>query len=209
MKGYKYKDIMSKGFRMPTDREGLEAVYRTLAKTADQRMVRLEKLAASGGPFATVTKWAYARAARDIKHWSGQTEKSRWNTKTPRTIGGLESKIEDIKTFLSAKTSTKQGIKDYMNRTAETNRTYGTNFSWDNVGMFYSSKFYEELLKKYGSKVVTRAIAVIQKNKNQIMTDIENAQRSKIIAPDKMIQSVVDDILKTFPKEVYDFLSEE
>ena len=207
MKGYKYKDIMSGSFKMPTDREGLEAVYRTLAKTADQRMVRLEQTAAQGGAYASATKWAYARAARDIRGWSGQTEKPRWNTKTPRTIGGLESKIEDIKTFLSSLTSTKKGIQDYMRRTTKINEKYGTDFTWDNVGKFFDSQLNEDLEKKYGSKTRLRAIAHIRKNKDKILKNMEKAKTTRIVVPDKMVQSAVNSILKDYQQDVYDYLS--
>lgn len=207
MKGYKYKDIMSGSFKMPTDREGLEAVYRTLAKTADQRMVRLEQTAAQGGAYASATKWAYARAARDIRGWSGQTEKPRWNTKTPRTIGGLESKIEDIKTFLSSLTSTKKGIQDYMRRTTKINEKYGTDFTWDNVGKFFDSQLNEDLEKKYGSKTRLRAIAHIRKNKDKILKNMEKAKTTRIVVPDKMVQSAVNSILKDYQQDVFDYLT--
>ena len=207
MKGYKYKDIMAKGFKMPSDREGLEAVYRTLAKTADQRMVRLEALGKTDGAFASATKWAYARAARDIKRWSGTTEKPRWNTKTPRTIGGLESKIEDIKTFLSSLTSTKKGIQEYMRRTTKINEKYGTDFSWDNVGKFFDSELNEKLEKKYGSKTILRAVAQIKRNKDKILAGMEKTQRTRLVAPDKMVQSTVNTILSDYKQEVFDFLT--
>lgn len=207
MKGYKYKDIMSGNFKMPTDRDGLEAVYRTLAKTADQRMVRLEKLAQEGGVYASATKWAYARAARDIRGWSGATEKPRWNTKTPRTIGGLESKIEDIKTFLSSLTSRKAGIQEYMRRTTKINEKYGTDFTWDNVGKFFDSQLNENLEKKYGSKTRLRAIAHIRKNKDKILKNLENAKQTRLVVPDKMIQSAVNNILKDYKQEVFEYLS--
>mgnify|MGYP007032348298 CR=1 FL=1 len=207
MKGYKYKDIMAKDFRMPTDRESLEAVYRTLAKTADQRMVRLEALGKTEGAYASATKWAYARAARDIKRWSGSTEKPRWNTKTPRTIGGLESKIEDIKTFLSSLTSTKKGIQEYMRRTTKINEKYGTDFTWDNVGKFFDSELNEKLEQKYGSKTILRAMANIKKNKNKILKDMEKTSKTRIVVPDKMVQSTVNTILKDYKQEVFEFLS--
>lgn len=207
MKGYKYKEIMAKDFRMPTDRDSLEAVYRTLAKTADQRMVRLEELGKTDGPFASATKWAYARAARDIKRWSGATEKPRWNVKTPRTIGGLESKIEDIKTFLSSLTSTKSGIKEYMRRTANINKEYGTDFTWDTVGKFFDSELNEKLVdKKYGSKTVLRAIANIRKNKKEVIESLEKAENTRIVVPDKMVQSMVNKILSNYKQEVLDYL---
>ena len=207
MKGYKYKDIMAKGFKMPSDREGLEAVYRTLAKTADQRMVRLEALGKTDGAFASATKWAYARAARDIKRWSGTTDKPRWNTKTPRTIGGLESKIEDIKTFLSSLTSTKKGIQEYMRRTTKINEKYGTDFSWDNVGKFFDSELNEKLEKKYGSKTILRAVAHIKRNKDKILAGMEKTQRTRLVVPDKMVQSTVNTILSDYKQEVFDFLT--
>ena len=45
MAKYTLKDITTPGFQLPADYNELVSVYRTLAKTADQRLVRLEKYA--------------------------------------------------------------------------------------------------------------------------------------------------------------------
>ena len=82
---------------------------------------------------------------------------------------GLEHKIEDIKTFLSSMTSTKTGIKNYMQRAKKINERYGTNFTWDTLNKYYESELEMKIDEKYGSKVKMKAVAYIQKNKDKIL----------------------------------------
>ena len=60
MAKYTLKDITTPGFQLPADYNELVSVYRTLAKTADQRLVRLEKYA--NDPYmGNALTWAYAK----------------------------------------------------------------------------------------------------------------------------------------------------
>lgn len=210
MKGYKYKDIMSGSFEMPTSRAELEAVYRTLAKTADQRMVRLEQAAAREGennPYENVKEWAYKRGAYDVSQWSGESEKPRFNVKPPADVAALEAKIEDIKTFLSLKTSTIAGIKESFKERANTlNKEYGTDFKWDDMAKFFDSSLSEELDKSYGSDTKFYVLAEIQKNKKKILSGIKKAGEIDLKVPDEMINSFVQDTLSKHGEEVKKYL---
>lgn len=149
------------------DKEELLKEYKKLAKRADQRLIRLEALAHEEH-YHGATSYAYARAMRDIHTWSGEGA-NRFNTKAPESSQQLQAKINDIKQFLEADTSTKSGItKVYKRRADTTNKKYGTNFNWQDLANFYESESNKKLAKKYGSKTVVRAIGVIKDIKGNI-----------------------------------------
>lgn len=210
MKGYTYKQIMSPEFEMPSDRASLEAVYKTLAKTADQRLVRLEQAAARGGennPYEHVKEWAYMRGVHDIKEWTGQTAFPRFNVKGMYAGEQLEAKIEDIKNFLSLKTSTVKGIRETFKARANTlNNEYGTNFKWDDMAQFFDSELDEELNKSYGSDTKFFVLAEIQKNKKKILEGMKKAKEVNIKVPDEMVETFVKETLQKLGPQVEDYL---
>lgn len=202
---YKYAEIMNPWFDMPDAYDDLVKVYRTLAKTADQRLVRLESYEHDEN-FKNATKWAYARAERDIKQWSGEDAK-RFNTAPPASRSSLLAKIEDIKTFLESPTSTKKGIKDIMVKRADTlNEKFGTNFKWDTVGKYFESELASSMDKKLASKTAMKVLGKIQKDKKKILQQIEEADRKDQKVPDKMVDEIIDDLIKNNRAELKDFL---
>lgn len=212
MKGYTMKQIMSSDFIMPTDRQQIEYVYRTLAKSADMRLVRLEKVVTQEN-FRNAKKWAYDRAMRDIKAWSGEGT-TRFNTKPPKTMEGLLSKIEDIKTFLSSKSSTKEGLKEILQKRADTlNKRYGTDFRWDEVGDFFESRLNDKAEDIFGSKTKVMVVGVIQRNKKDIESYLHKKGKKQLYLPDvdsEQLQLSVMDLLKnqkrSVRKSIYEYL---
>lgn len=193
---YKLKDIMDPGFELPTDREELLKVYRTAAKAADQRLVRLERLTQEEN-FKVADKWAYARAQRDIKDWSGE-DATRFNVAPPGSNQGLSAKIEDIRSFLKAETSTKSGIKQTFVEKAKTiNKEYGTSFKWDQVGKFFTSESWKQIAERYGSKTALKAIGKAKRfNKEKLEKAVNEADTSDLRVPDDQVGRVVNSIVK-------------
>ena len=205
MKGYKLDQIMNPFFEMPETYEETVKVYRTLAKTADQRLVRLEAYEYDPN-FKNATKWSYARAMRDIQQWSGEQAK-RFNTAPPESMAALQAKIEDIKTFLSSPTSTKKGIKEILQRRADTlNEEYGTNFKWNDVGTFFESELAQKMDSDYASKTMIKIVASLQKNKKEILKELKAAQEKDQRVPDDMVEKLVQDVLQNYGQEVIDYL---
>lgn len=189
--------------------ESIEHYYRRLAKAADQRLVRLEGYA-HDEHFKNVTEWAYARAQKDISKWSGSGA-NRFNTVPPETPQQLQSKIEDIKTFLESATSTKQGIIDIYKRRADTfNQTNGTSFTWQDLATFFERGGNELLDTQYGSETRFRAVGAIQKaDPKKIREAIEegSAKHLKLSDDDevnararKFIEENGADLLALFPE---------
>lgn len=149
------------------------AYYKRLAKVADQRLVRLEKLAEKQG-FESVTQYAYKAAARELTlNFGANPDRPRFNTKLPTTSKGeiitelYNERLAVLKDFLTSPTSTKGGIVDVYQQRADTlNDRYGTQLSWQDMADFFESGQAERLFKEYGSKTVLKAIGTIQNMKD-------------------------------------------
>ena len=179
--------------------ETLEKYYRRLAKTADQRLVRLEKYEQQTY-FKTATKWAYAKAVRDIKKWMPKDAKVteyRFNIKPPTKTEDLLAKINDIKTFLESPTSTKKGITEVYKKRADTvNKKFGTTFTWQQLAKYYDSGMAEVWDAKFGSDTALRTIGQLQKHKEQITAAIKKADLKDIRVDNKMLTVTVKQALK-------------
>ena len=192
---------LSPGYDLPSDYSALTKVYRTLAKTADQRLVRLEGYRHEQN-FKVADKWAYARAMRDIQAWSGE-EATRFNTKPPASVAQLQAKIQDIKTFLLSPSSTKQGIiKMYQKRADTLNAKWGTNFRWDEIGTFFESEAWKQADDKFASESAMSVLATIYRNKDEIVKKIKDSNAVNIKVPDKMEEALVNRFLKENGAEV-------
>lgn len=144
--------------------ESIEAYYHRIAKVADQRLVRLERLADQPG-YGNATQWAYRRAMSDIETWSGEGA-TRFHTKAPTDKRSLQAMINDIKTFLGSESSTKSGISStYQKRVETINKNYGTQFQVDDLQKIFSSALWKKMeAKNYSSDQILTAIGYIKDN---------------------------------------------
>lgn len=127
--------------------ETAEAYYKRLAKVADQRLVRLEKLSTEKG-FKSVKDWAYATAQKDIRKYT--PDGTRFNVKV--NVKDIPDRITDIKRFLEKPSSNKRDIvKFYKKRAASLNKSQSTNFTWEQLADFFENKKNEKNIKVYGS----------------------------------------------------------
>lgn len=203
---YKLKEILDESFELPDSRSELLKVYRTAAKAADQRLVRLEK-AATEENYQVATKWAYAKAERYIKEWAGP-DAARFNTKPPESDTQLRQKIEDIRSFLEAPTSTKTGIRQVHQARANTlNERYGTNFKWNDVATFFESDLRNKMERRMGSETMVRVMAYMQKNKKQVVKAVESANTKDLKVPDNMVGKLVQMTLRDYGADVVDALA--
>lgn len=164
--------------------------YRKLAKRADQRLVRLEKLSGQKD-FKQVKQWAYKNAVTDALQWGASVEKPRFNIAPPKSTVSLKAKIQDIRNFLEKPTSTKAGIIDVYKKKADTlnekYKDYGLDLNWSDVGTFFESALYKKLSKKYTSGTVVKAIATIKQNEGQLLSDFAKHKASHIKTEDNDI----------------------
>lgn len=177
-----------------SQREGetLQKWYRRLAKVADQRLVRLEGYSHEKN-FKEATEWAYKRAMRDIRHWSGENAK-RFNTAPPKRQESLIAKINDIRTFIDAPSSTKEGITSiYIKRANKINELYGTKLEWQDVGDFFESELWKKRDSVWGSKTYLETIATAKSHEAEIVAQIEEKQ--------KMIKFLEEEDIEELKKE--------
>lgn len=206
MKGYSTKQILADDW-LPANYNELVKVYRTLAKSADQRLVRLESYQHDKA-FKTATQWAYKRAMHDIEQWSG-AEAKRFNTAPPASETDLISKIQDIKHFLESPTSTKQGIiKVYQKRAESLNKTMKEknpkwkDLTWKDMAQYFDSALHEKLDAEYGSKTKVKIFAALKKNKKQILEDIEEKKNQHMKVDDEVLQTTIENVIDSYPSEV-------
>lgn len=202
--------------------------YRKLAKRADQRLVRLERYAREP-KYSNIKQFAYAKAMRDIRSWSGDNA-TRFNTKPPAKINSLQAKIADIKSFLQSASSSIKPTKDnavyndkgqlvgggidltYQKRAQTLNARYGTDVTWENVGEIFESKLYRKLSDKYSSKTAVRIIGQLQANDKDVEkalkahkpisvhVDFTNDKGQK--KPDKILEEQVNKTLRYYKKDI-------
>lgn len=154
--------------------------YRRLAKTADQRLVRIEALK-HDQYFRGVEKYAYARAMRDIEKWGG---KKRFNTKPPAARSLFNEKISDMLRFLQSPTSTKSGVIEvYQKRAESLNDAYkkeGLNLSWQDMANVLQSGGFEKLKGDKGSDTAFKSIGTVSRNIDQIKQVIEESKAKRM-----------------------------
>lgn len=168
--------------------------YRRLAQRADKRLQRLEKKFGQE-EYEGLEKWAYAAAMRDIKAWSG-AKGTRFGTKVPKFDNDaameryLKAKMNDIKKFLQADTSTvsggiqSEGLTPLQKAAKTFSKEYNAKFTWQQLGSYYQSETADKIAKEFGSKTVAKALGrfkrMLKKDKDLNAQDIKDKiQNSK------------------------------
>lgn len=172
-------------------------VYRRVAKTADQRLVRLEALSTQKD-FKQSRQWAYKTAVIDAMQWGANPDRPRFNIKAPDKRTSIKAKINDMLNFLEKPTSTKAGIINIYEKKAQTlnekYKEYGLDLNWSDVGTFFESNLYKKLAKHYSSGTVVKAIATLKNNESQLLNDFAKHKASHIKTEDNDI--IIDDAIK-------------
>lgn len=186
---------------------------KSLAKKADQRMLRLERLEGQRG-FEHVTSFSYSKAAAEIERFSGtlkEGQKPRWNRATPKTKQEVQAKIAAIQRFLGSETSTKTGVKRGYQRRARTLKSeYGVDVPWQDLGKFFESPAYQKLVSIIpGSKTVVRTLGTLRRNKKAIEDAIEKGkvQNLNISGLDGPMKQRIRDYIQENEGAILDFLN--
>lgn len=175
---HEYKSTQRYDFDIRPGETDLE-YYRRLAKTADQRLVRLETLRHEKG-FESVDKFAYARAMRDIEVYGGG---KRFNTKPPEARSLFNEKISDMLRFLQSPTSTKGGIIEVYKKRADTlNEKYkasGLNVTWQDIANLHDSGLLTAAKMAMGSDTTWMAIGQVENNAEKIKEVLAEGQKNE------------------------------
>lgn len=161
-----------------------EQYYKRLAKVADQRLVRLEKLSKQAG-YKGVKGFSYARAISDIQIYNPKG--SRFNAAISKDPRILKEQTMSVLDFLRAPTSTKVGIDTSFRNSIDTiNKKYGTSFTWQEAANFFmKNQATSQFKAANGSPTGLRAIGQIQRLDAEIKKGIEQNMDFKITGPEK------------------------
>lgn len=152
--------------------ESEQKLYKRLAKAADRRLRRLEELSRQP-EFKKVKKYAYAVAMRDIQTFT--PGKKTFDVKPPADEQLFKEKIAAMQHFLELPTSTRAGIIEVYQKRADTiNKTYGTNFSWQELADYFNKGYSDKVAKQVGgSKTALYAIGKIQRTEEDLIKGIK------------------------------------
>ena len=195
-------------------RVSLESEYRKLAKRADQRLLRLEELAKKPG-FESVKQYAWKRAQRDIRSWSGE-KATRFNTAPPSNTNQLKAKIADIKRFLSSASSTfgstreTKGIyKIYQERANTINEKLekegiAGRFTWQDLAQLFESGLWEKLKNSdhFSSKSDFETLARIKGNFTDVAEAIRENENINIEAYDDVENFAINEMISTYGTDI-------
>lgn len=174
----------------PKPGETLEQTHRRLAKQADQRLVRLEKLAEKEGYEGALT-YSYGLATKNAAIYGSTSEKKRFNITPPKSKKQLQAKINDMIQFLNSPTSTKGGIdKMYKKRTQTLNEKYGTDFTWQEAGKFFESQ-KDAFKEKWESGLVLKAIGRLQKHADVIKEELQAFSKKHEVVSDDEVNAAI------------------
>lgn len=175
----------------------LQSQYKKLASTANRRMRNLEKLADDPDFGTAVLGYAYKNALYDIQGLPGGYDKVRYPMDISRfsakktNIRDLRQAIVTVQNFLDMPSSTKRGIKKVYGKRAKTlNKKYNTDLNWQDLREFFDSIFWKKMNAKYGSKTALKAIAKVQKNSTEVLSDIQSANKENKKVDIKSLENI-------------------
>lgn len=199
--------------------------YKRMAKSADQKLRRLEKLSQQQG-YQQVLRYAYAEAMNALQSFGGA---KRFDTKPPMTEKGnidlrqLKRKMNAIEQFMEKPTSNKRGIEATYNKRSQTiKERYGVELTPDETKSFYESALWTKLNSRFGSKTAMKIIAKVQENIDDLKALMDKSKSSHQSIPNlvekikknpkyysKDLQEIATDTLynKNLDPEIYEFMS--
>lgn len=178
--------------------EQLLAEYRREMKKANRKLLALEKLA-EDPDYEGVLKFAYRVAQRDVKELGlGDPNLTRYripyNPKTGQyNTNKLKAALKRVQAFNEMPTSSKASIKRlYMKDTINFNRTFGTNFTWQELRTFTKKSQWDKLKKEYGSAVLVKTIKRYMRYKTVnegIKKEMQRESTNKTIAKQTAVEA--------------------
>ena len=176
--------------------------YKALAKKADRRLRELEKLS-EDSEWKDATRFAYARAMKDIEHRFGEGE-TRFDKRIPKQTKklGVMAAIKDVERFLAMPSSTKSGlISGYRQRANTINQKYGfkgdEKLTWKDIAILFQDNTWDQLTHKMTSGQTWKQIAKQKKQEKTIMRQLKKAvEKNQIVSDDAAVMQKIKENLK-------------
>lgn len=237
--GSSYSNINKQSLQQKAG-ESNRQYYRRLAKQANQRMVRIEDAAqaglqayneriASGSPnitnaeiFRNITKYSYEKIQYKAKELKGGIKSEAMPGYEYRgfrfsetllkdlTDKQVDRRIEMLKEFLHAPTSTIADVKTIYKKTARTfNKDYGTKFTWETFAKYYESGLADKFKKReeIGSDGGLEVIATLQKLPKEVIENLENVDEVIKTVDDEILQETIKKAIAEYGKDIKEFFS--
>jgi len=176
-----------------------EHYFKELAKRADQRMRELERLK-DVEHFKGATKYAYKSAVYHIQKFTNNPNANRFDIALRKNADGsvnrvdYHQKLNAVKRFLEAPTSTKTGITNmYKKRAATINKNNKTNFTWQELANYWEKEGAEKIGRSYGSDVMLKAVNRI-KNEAKPKNIRKANQQNKKVDDSDVVKEVAEQI---------------
>lgn len=182
---------------MARNLKDMQSEYRKLAAEADKKLRQLERLSNKKG-YENVKEFAYRRAMKDIKYWTDSRKRSFKAVELPSNINSMQARLNDVKRFLDAPTSTKANIdKMFKQRADDLNEKFGTDFDWQDLGNVFDNKEENVYYQKYGGKSYLKAVSYLKENEEELMNSIYDiAMGDKVIRTgNRKVDNVISRIL--------------
>ena len=140
--------VFSRGNKAPNQYTTFELrqIVKRASKAANQRLRKLEA--------AGVDKWAYKSAQKAL----GDNRNRYWERTDKRSREELIAEYVRLRDFMTAKTSTMSGIRDYHKEQTERARALGFTGTDEELSFMYAKYMDEEFVKLIGSEIIYRLI---------------------------------------------------
>lgn len=192
---------MARTTKRQKEYDALLKQHRKLARKADDRLRSLEKMAKLPG-FKSVKEYAYKKAMKSIRYWSGENA-NRFSRKEPKRLDQLRAKIKDIERFLSFDSSLPSKIRMIYKKRADTiNAKYGTSFKWETMGKFFESPEFQIYASEdgFGSDTYMYAIGELENNEKYILNQMKKNKPINLDIKDSAVNDAVSKLLEVHGK---------
>lgn len=169
--------------------------FQKLAKRADERLRQIRDNYSKRKGFENMINWAYKKAMRDIKHWSGNDATTFNQGASKLSLNQLRAKKHDVEEFLNAPTSKISSTVDLYQRRADTiNERYGTSFSWEELGTVFEDKENNDFYQKGGISYV-EAVGYMKDNEEALLQSLEDNSRVVIRTGSRKANQMARDLI--------------
>ena len=172
--------------------------FQKLAKRADERLRQIKDNYSKRKGFENMINWAYKKAMRDIRHWSGNDATTFNQGASKLSLNQLRAKKHDVEEFLNAPTSKISSTVDLYQRRADTiNERYGTNFSWEELGTVFEDKENNDFYQKGGISYV-EAVGYMKDNEEALLQSLEDNSRLVIKTGSRKANQMARDLISEY-----------
>lgn len=203
------RDILSDYYKVPKTKAGILSDYAKMTRLANDRLRAIEQARSTDG-LKGITQYAYKRAVHDL---AGATRFPSAKKLEDMNYNYVTKKLQDLRQFLKAESSTKRGILAiYKRNAAAFNKKYGTHYSTSELAKFFDKNtgLYEKIKKdhpEYGSETIMKAIAQIEKNRDDILESLEEENRNHLEVDEVKVEEAANQFIAEYGDEVRDLFN--